>query len=207
MKQAWWIFVVLALAALRVEAQPTRMLEEFTLGESSMVSRLLFIEREAQEGEKPELCVALGTKRGPRSVNRNTFFITRRVRPNEKGYSGRLKFKFKSKPDDDSHEYLQIWHACVPTLGAAPDIAKEDVLEVTVRGAQEDGSHARFFADYPKDGKGSAVDIHFNKVGGLAGGSYEMPLDPENPLSLAWTHAPAPEEEGEGQEGEQDATP
>ena len=163
------------------QAQPTTMLEEFQFGENSLVARLLFL-----EGEEGELCVAVGTRRGPRSLNRNSIYMTRRVRPKEKGYSGRLKFKFKNKPDDDSHESLQIWHACVPSAGRAPEGAKEDVIEVTVRGGQENGLHSRFYADYPPEGKGYAVDIHFNNVGGLAGGSYEMPLDPENPRSLAW---------------------
>ncbi|MCB1036424.1 MAG: hypothetical protein KDD47_21540 [Acidobacteria bacterium] len=183
--------IVLALGvAAPLSAQPTRMLEEFTLGESSRVARVLFL-----EGEGSELCVVLGTRRGPRTVNRNTIFIGRRVRPNEKGYSGRLKFKFGNQPDDDSHPYFQIWHACAPSAGPAPEGSKEDVIELTVRGAQEDGSHARFFAQYPKDGKGWAIDIHYNNVGGLAGGSYEMPLDPDNPRSLAWEYVPPPKED------------
>ncbi len=184
------------LLALPSLAQPTRMLEEFQFGEDSMVARILFV-----RGEGKELCVALGTRRGPRSINRNTIFISRRVRPNEKGYSGRLKFKFAKKPDDTSHEYLQIWHACIPTAGAAPADAKEDVLEVTVRGGQENGLHSRFYADFPARGKGYAVDIHFNSVGGLAGGSYEIDVNPENPLSLEWSTGEAPQKTT-GAEGE-----
>ena len=186
---------LLLLFPLPSRAQPTRMLEEFQFGQDSMVARVLFI-----RGEGKELCVALGTHKGPRSINKGSLFITRRVRPKEKGYSGRVKFKFAKKPDDTSHETLNIWHACVDTAGPAPEGAKEDVLEVTVRGGQENGLHSRFYADYPAEDMGYAIDIHHNSVGGLAGGSYEINIDPKNPLNLSWSHSEAPAQEETAEE-------
>ena len=163
-------------------AQPTRMLEEFQFGEDSLVARLLFFESKGEEGL--ELCAAIGTRRGPRSINKGHVFVTRRVRPDDRALSGRLKFKFGKKPDAVEGN-LQVWHSCVPSEGA-PEGVEEDVLEITVRGGQENHNHSRFFAPYPaKDGAATGVQIQFNNVGGLAGGFFEKKLDPENHWDLS----------------------
>lgn len=177
------------LLALAATAQPTRMLEEFDFGEDSTVARMLFFERDVEEGK--ELCSVVGTRRGPRSLNKAHIFVTRRAVPREKEYNGRLKFKFKGKPEIT--ENLEVWHACIPTPGPLEG-AEEDILEVTVRGGQENNTQSRFYAPYPYQREiGTGVQIQFNNVGGLAGGFFEKRLDPKKPWDLTLDVPPAQE--------------
>jgi len=179
-------FLIFVTAA--ANAQPTRMLEEFQFGDDAVVARMLFFEQEGESG--PELCTAIGTKRGPRSVNRNHIFVTRRLSPDENKDSGRLKFKFGKKPDAMLDE-MQVWHACVEA-SPSPEGAEEDVLEVTVRGGQANGNQSRFYAPFPtKEGAGTGVQIQFNNAGGLAGGFFEKKLNPEDLFDLSLNLPPA----------------
>jgi hypothetical protein len=161
----------LGLWAAASAAQPTRMLEEFDYGEDSMVARIVFVEEE-HDGEL-QLCASIGTRRGPRTINRNIVFVSRRVRPRVKGADGRVKFDFGGEMES-AGKNLDFWRSCVPTAGPFPE-GKEDLLDVTVRGAQANGSHSRFVAPYPaRLGDASGVQIHYNSAGGLAGATFEV---------------------------------
>lgn len=177
MKRILPLLLLLSLGLLwtpaPAEAQPTDFLRDsFGYGEGLPLARILFYE----EGDD-QLCVILGLSRQPKTPRYNSFFFNRRVKPKKKGFVGRLNFEINKEPDSSNEGFL-LRHACVPTPGPATD-AKDDNIEITLRGGEIEGSNAKFFVRYPEKGRTWGLDFRQGPSGGIVAEGFVQGISEE----------------------------